>query len=132
MAAADLVTHGGAPAGYNTPIEGWSVNSNDDCTATDTSQCLTGTWGTSQAIANNVTTNTAANALDTGPVQSGGIVLLHDTADAGTFTAPAIPLIVNAEAAKGLLPGNLASSTNPMAGPWVPLPPYYLTAVAPS
>ena len=110
-----------APTGSNPPatmsITAWSTDSLDWCDRTDTSTCLAGHWGTAAAV--------AANAE---AVPSGGIILMHD---AQQTTADAIPLIVNAEAAKGLLPGKLATTTIAQAGPWVPLPPYFVAATAP-
>ena len=61
-------------------------------------------------------------------MQNGGVLLLHDD---NQNTVDSIPQIVNALAAKGLLPGKLATTTVPQFGPWSPLPPYYVTAVAP-
>ena len=98
-------------------ITAWSTDSLDWCTANDASTCLPGKWGTAAAV--------AANAE---AVPSGGIILMHD---AQQTTVDAIPLIVNAEAAKGLLPGKLATTTIAQAGPWVPLPPYFVAATAP-
>ena len=110
-----------APPGTNPPatmsITAWSTDSLDWCTANDNSTCLPGKWGTAAAV--------AANAE---AVPSGGIILMHD---AQQTTVDAIPLIVNAEAAKGLLPGKLATTTIAQAGPWIPLPPYFVAATAP-
>jgi peptidoglycan-N-acetylglucosamine deacetylase len=107
--------------GANSPatmsVTAWSTDSLDWCIANDTSTCLPRKWGTAAAV--------AANAE---AVPSGGIILMHD---AQQTTVDAIPLIVNAEAAKGLLPGKLATTTIAQAGPWVPLPPYYVAATAP-
>ncbi len=117
--ATDLVKV--APAGSNPPaaampITAWSTDSLDWCTSSD-STCLTGKWGTAAAV--------AANAEQ---VPAGGIILMHD---AQQVTVDAIPLMVKALASKGLLPGKLASTTIEQQGPWVPLPPYYVAAVAP-
>ena len=99
------------------PIAAWSTDSLDWCVANDTSTCLARNWGTAAAV--------AANAEQ---VPAGGIILMHD---AQQVTVDAIPLVVNALASKGLLPGKLASTTIAQQGPWVPLPPYYVSAVAP-
>jgi hypothetical protein len=70
----------------------------------------------------------AAIVAASATVQNGGVLLMHDD---NQNTVDSIPQIVNALAAKGLLPGRLATTTAPQFGPWNPLPPYYVTAVAP-
>ena len=107
--------------GTNSPatmsITAWSTDSLDWCTANDTSTCLASKWGTAAAVAAN------AEAVQNGRRPPDA----RRQSDHGG----SIPQIVNAEAAKGLLPGKLGTTTIAQAGPWVPLPPYFVTAIAP-
>ena len=116
----------------------WSVDSQDWCDAsavvsspTDCGEYNATTGVTAQQILTNVREGAPISNTDatrTGGIRSGGIILMHDNEPS---TAASIPLVINALAAKGLLLGKLASTTLPQAGPLVPLPYYYVTAVAP-
>ena len=103
----DLTAKSGAPAGYSMALTAWSVDSTDSASPAPTLGAIVAAATT---------------------VQNGGVLLMHDD---NQNTVASIPQIVNALAAKGLLPGKLATTTVPQFGPWTPLPPYYVTAVAP-
>jgi peptidoglycan/xylan/chitin deacetylase (PgdA/CDA1 family) len=108
-AAADLTAKFGAPVGYSIALTSWSVDSTDSSSPAPASS--------------------AAIAIANETVQNGGILLMHDD---NQLTVGAISLTINAEAAKGLLPGKLATTTTGVGGPFgSPQPDYYVNAIAP-
>lgn len=108
-AAADLTANSAAPVGYSMALTAWTVDSTDSATPAPASS-------TEIATANET-------------VQNGGILLMHDD---NQLTVGAISLTINAEAAKGLLPGRLATTTTGVPGPFgSPQPDYYVNAIAP-
>jgi peptidoglycan/xylan/chitin deacetylase (PgdA/CDA1 family) len=87
-------------------------------------------WTADPAAATPTPTTAAAFATAAeNQVQDGGIILMHDD---NQMVVDAIPLIIDAEAANGLLPGKLATTQIGVPGPYGGTQPqYYVNAVKP-